>query len=85
VTATGLRPGLVARLAKEPDVISTRLEPDGRLVLDLVEGTSTAPLIRTLVENGAEVSEARITSASLEESFLALLGEDDQADRKVEA
>jgi len=85
VTATGLRPGLIARLAKEPDVISTRLEPDGRLVLDLVEGTSTAPLIRTLVENGAEVSEARITSASLEESFLALLGEDDQADRKVEA
>ena len=85
VTATGLRPGLVARLASAEDVISTRVEPDGRLVLDLVEGTNTAPLIRTLVENGAEVSEARITSATLEESFLALLGDEEQADRQVEA
>ena len=85
VTATDLRPGLVARLESEPGVISTRLEPDGRLVLELVEGTSTAPLIRTLVENGAEVSEARITSASLEESFLALLGEEEQAAGKVQA
>ena len=85
VTATGLRPGLVARLASAPEVISTRVEPDGRLVLDLAEGTNTAPLIRTLVENGAEVSEARITSATLEESFLALLGDEEQADRQVEA
>lgn len=85
VTATDLRPGLIARLESEPGVLSTRLEPDGRLVLELVEGTSTAPLIRTLVENGAEVSEARITSASLEESFLALLGDEDQAAGKVEA
>ena len=85
VTATDLRPGLVARLESEPGVISTRLEPDGRLVLELVEGTSTAPLIRTLVESGAEVSEARITSASLEESFLALLGEEEQAAGKVQA
>lgn len=85
VTATDLQPGLVARLESEPGVISTRLEPDGRLVLELVEGTSTAPLIRTLVENGAEVSEARITSASLEESFLALLGEEEQAAGKVQA
>jgi ABC-2 type transport system ATP-binding protein len=85
VTAADLRPGLVARLESEPGVISTRLEPDGRLVLELVEGTSTAPLIRTLVENGAEVSEARITSASLEESFLALLGEEEQAAGKVQA
>lgn len=85
VTGTDLRPGLVARLESEPGVISTRLEPDGRLVLELVEGTSTAPLIRTLVENGAEVSEARITSASLEESFLALLGEEEQAAGKVQA
>ena len=85
VTAAGLQPGLVARLESEPGVISSRLEPRGRLVLELVEGTSTASLIRTLVENGAEVSEARITSASLEESFLALLGEEEQVDPKVEA
>ena len=83
VTATGLRPDLVDRLANEPAVISTRLEPDGKLILDLLEGTNTAPLIRNLVENGAEISEARITSASLEESFLALLGEEEHAGRKV--
>lgn len=85
VTATGLRPGLVARLASDPDVISTRLEPDGRLVLDLAEGTNSAPLIRTLVENGAQVTEARITSATLEESFLALLGDEEQANRQGES
>lgn len=85
VTATDITADLVARLAAEPDVIASRLDPDGRLVLDLEAGTNTAPLIRVLVENGAEVSEARITSASLEESFLALLGEEEQADRKVEA
>jgi ABC-2 type transport system ATP-binding protein len=84
VTATELHPGLVVRLESEPGVISSRLESGGHLVLDLGEGTSTAPLIRFLVENGAEVSEARITSASLEESFLALLGEEDQADQQVE-
>lgn len=83
VTATGLSPDLVARIAAEPDVISSHAGPDDHLVLELEEGSSTAPLIRMLFENGAEVSEARITSASLEESFLALLGEEEQADREV--
>ncbi len=83
VTATGLSPDLVARIAAEPGVISSRAGPDDRLVLELEDGSSTAPLIRMLFENGAEVSEARITSDSLEESFLALLGEEEQADREV--
>ncbi|MGW8283604.1 MAG: ABC transporter ATP-binding protein, partial [Gemmatimonadota bacterium] len=74
IAAVGLGPDLVARLEREPEVLVARLEQDGRLILDLVEGTDTAPLIRDLIESGVEVSEARITSASLEESFLALLG-----------
>ncbi len=77
VTASGLRPPVVAGLAEDPRVRAAWVEPDGRLVLELVDGADTAPLVRFIVESGAEVSEARIRGASLEESFLALLREDD--------
>jgi ABC-2 type transport system ATP-binding protein len=83
VTASGVRPALVARLMNSPDVTGAHVESDGRLVLDLADGAETAPLVRALVENGAEVSEARIRGASLEETFLALLGDDEAAARGI--
>jgi ABC-2 type transport system ATP-binding protein len=49
---------------------------DGALVLDLENGSSAAPLIRLLVECGAEVEEVRKAKASLEDVFLALVEED---------
>ena len=76
---------LMSREAAGKACLNAPIQEDDRLVLELEEGSSTAPLIRMLFENGAEVSEARITSASLEESFLALLGEEEQADREVGA
>jgi len=81
VTASGIRPALVARLMNAPQVRAAHVDPEGRLVLDLGEDAQTAPLIRTLVEGGADVSEARIRGESLEENFLALLGDDDSPDR----
>lgn len=83
VSAEGLGPDLVARLERVPEILVARLEQDGTLILDLAEGTDTAPLIRDLIESGIEVSQARITSASLEESFLALLGDEEQTARKT--
>lgn len=83
ITASGVRPALVARLMNSPDVTGAHVESDGRLVLDLADGADTAPLVRVLVENGAEVSEARIRGASLEETFLALLGDDEAAARGI--
>jgi ABC-2 type transport system ATP-binding protein len=79
VTASGVRPALMARLMNAPEVTGARVDADGRIVLDLADGAETAPLVRALIENGAEVSEARVTEASLEESFLNLLGEDESA------
>ena len=81
VTASGIRPALVARLMNAPQVTGARVDPEGRLILDLGEDAQTAPLVRSLVEGGAEVSEARIRGESLEENFLALLGDDEPTER----
>jgi ABC-2 type transport system ATP-binding protein len=81
LTATGIRPGLVARLMNTEEVTGAHVDPEGRLILDLAEGAGTSSLIRMLVENGVEVSEARIVAASLEETFLALVEEGENSER----
>ena len=81
VTASGVGPALVERLMLTGEVTGAHVEPDGRLILDLAEDAKTAPLVRALVESGAEVSEARIRGESLEENFLALLGDDGTPER----
>ena len=48
-------------------------EEDGKLVLELRPRVRCAPLIRLLVESGAEVEEARKSQASLEDLFLTLI------------
>jgi ABC-2 type transport system ATP-binding protein len=49
---------------------------DGSLVLNLQNGSTAAPLVRLLVESGAEVEEVRKAKVSLEDVFLALVEED---------
>jgi len=49
---------------------------DTALEVRFENGFSSAPLVRLLVELGAEIEEVRKVKASLEESFLALLKED---------
>ncbi|MCL7936950.1 MAG: ABC transporter ATP-binding protein [marine benthic group bacterium] len=85
VTATGIRPALVARLMNTPEVTGADVDPEGRLILALADGAETAPLIRLMVETGVEVSEARIAEASLEETFLALVDEDLNGRSRVES
>ncbi|MCL7973290.1 MAG: ABC transporter ATP-binding protein [marine benthic group bacterium] len=85
VTATGIRPALVARLMNTPEVTGADVDSEGRLILALADGAETAPLIRLMVETGVEVSEARIAEASLEETFLALVDEDLNGRSRVES
>ena len=49
---------------------------DGRLLLDVQDSSRISPLVRMLVEAGAEIEEVRKGKASLEDVFLALVEED---------
>jgi ABC-2 type transport system ATP-binding protein len=72
--------GAVARLAARPDVATVRLEEGGnRLVVELAAETPVAPLVRLLVESGADVEEVHKGAATLEDAFLALLSSADEA------
>ena len=48
---------------------------NGRLVVQTVRGSSAAPIVAALVQNGAEIEEVRRDAASLEEIFVALFQE----------
>ena len=71
ITGRGLPP-LLEGLRTRPDVREAALEHD-RLRLDLAGDTSVAPLVRLLVEGGAEIEEVRKGHGTLEEAFLSLV------------
>ena len=75
IAGRGLDERVAALLTAREDVLAaTRSE--GHLVLELRPGADQAPLVRALVEAGAEVEEVRKTRASLEEVFLTLVEEE---------
>jgi len=51
---------------------------NGRLRLDLLDGTDTAPLVTLLVEAGVRIEEVLRGRASLEEVFLTLVQEEQE-------
>ena len=51
---------------------------DGQLRVELVAGGAVAPLVRMLVEAGAEIDEVRSGQASLEDVFVTLMNEGDR-------
>jgi hypothetical protein len=53
---------------------------DDRLLLELRAGSKVAPLVRLMVEAGAEIEEVRKAKVSLEDVFLALVEEDRDAE-----
>jgi ABC-2 type transport system ATP-binding protein len=65
-------PDVLQLLGARDEVAAARLE-NGGLVVELRGDVSTAPLIRLLVEEGAEIEEARRSRASLEDAFLSLV------------
>jgi ABC-2 type transport system ATP-binding protein len=72
ITGCGLDAGLVGRVA---GVAAAHME-NGRLVVQMTEGASTAPVVSALVHAGADVEEVRRGAASLEEVFLSLVETD---------
>jgi ABC-2 type transport system ATP-binding protein len=50
---------------------------DGRLTIELAEGTAVAPIVAWLVHQDVGVEEVRKARATLEDAFLELMGSDD--------
>ena len=75
VTGGPFESDVLARLRARDDVLAAD-EDDGELRLQLRHGASTAPLVRLLVECGVAVEEVRRGHASLEDVFVALMGEE---------
>ncbi len=71
ITGSGFAPALDALRAR-PEVTSVRVD-DGELQVARSSTGPVAPIVRLLVEHGAEVEEVRKGAASLEATFLSLL------------
>jgi ABC-2 type transport system ATP-binding protein len=65
-------------LRARPEVAGAETH-NGRLAIDLRQETDTAPLVSLLVNAGAQVAEVRREKASLEEVFLTLMEEEQNA------
>lgn len=77
----GFSDNAVAALRALPQVNSVSLHND-HLQVELDSGAETAPLISLLVREGAEVEEVRKGQGSLEEAFVTLMQEEEQAPRE---
>jgi ABC-2 type transport system ATP-binding protein len=75
ILGRGFSESVLEHLRARPEVTAADLQ-NGRLVIDLAGDVPVAPLVRLLVNAGAEVEEVRRGKASLEEAFLALLEEE---------
>lgn len=67
----------LSRLQEESTVQSINRQ-NGRLIIQLNREARTAPLVRLLVENGAEIEEVRKGGSSLEDAYLALMEEEEK-------
>jgi ABC-2 type transport system ATP-binding protein len=75
MTGSGFSEAALSKLRGRPEVRGVA-EKNGKLSIDLQPGVPTAPLVRLLVESGAEVEEVHKCKASLEELFLTLVEEE---------
>jgi ABC-2 type transport system ATP-binding protein len=75
VSGTGFNESLLAGLRARPEVRGVAVTEDG-LTIDLQPGLPNAPLVRLMVEAGAQLEEIRRSKASLEELFLKLVEEE---------
>ena len=91
ITVRGLNDELVGRIGALPFVTSAVFEgraedgngsaaEAGELTVDLAPGSDAAPVVRTLVEGGAEVAAVDTARESLEEIFLKLVEEGESED-----
>lgn len=71
----GFTPELLDQLRLREDAASAEIDGD-RLLLTLAQDCSAAPVVRFLVESGADIEEVRKGTASLEEAFLTIMEEE---------
>jgi ABC-2 type transport system ATP-binding protein len=81
ISASGVDARALDLLGGQPGVLAAGWE-NGHLRVDLHEGARVAPLVRLLVECGAEVEEVRKGSASLRDAFLGLMTQAAEAERE---
>ena len=74
ITGRGFDQQLLLQLRSRSDVVSAEVE-NGRLKVAYDEGVDSAPLVRAIVDLGAQVEEVRKGKSSLEEVFLTLMRE----------
>jgi ABC-2 type transport system ATP-binding protein len=78
VVGRGFGDQALALLRAQPDVIAATAQ-NGHLAIDLRQEAASAPLVRLLVNAGVEVEEVRRGKASLEDVFLTLMQEGNNA------
>ncbi|HXK94058.1 MAG TPA: ABC transporter ATP-binding protein [bacterium] len=76
IIGQGFTDAVIGAVKNRPEIRSAALR-SGKLLLDLNGAARTAPLIRTLVEAGVEIEEARKSHSSLEEIYMALMEEEE--------
>jgi ABC-2 type transport system ATP-binding protein len=72
ISGTGFSEQAIAALRGLPAISALRAE-NGQLFIEFHQPTSSAPIIRQLVEAGAQIEEVRKGQADLEQAFLSLL------------
>jgi len=77
ILGSGFTAELLSRLRAEMAVRAATVMNEA-LVIELNDGSTAAPLVRLLVESGAEIEEVRRAQVSLEDVFLSLVEEDRQ-------
>jgi ABC-2 type transport system ATP-binding protein len=78
IIGRGFDDQVAATLRDQPGVHSLALQ-DGRFDITLAPGADTAPLVSAVVAAGGAVEEVRRGAASLEETFLTLLREEESS------
>lgn len=75
ITGGGFTEEILSSLRARPEIANVATQ-DGQLSIDLDGESAAAPLIRLLVEAGADVEEVHRSKATLEEVFMTLMEEE---------
>ena len=75
IIGRGFNEQTLTMLRARPEVATANLQ-NGRLLIDLKTKSDVAPLVSSMVMAGVEIEEVRKGDATLEETFLTLMGEE---------
>jgi len=79
IIGSGFNERVLSELRSKPEVINVQ-QTNGQVYLDLKENVKMSPLLSIMIRGGVEIDEVRREKASLEEAFLKLMEEEDNAE-----